>query len=176
MRRLLRLLHTDRVAKLGLAVVAIALPLLLAVPSTSWGRSHPTPSPSPTPVADPAITKIARQQFVAWQSGVIDKSLYAPQLQAQLTDAKISDTSHALGQLGALTDTVFIGNWLNPNFPAGTHGYIYQMRCEVGNVYLWMALGADGKVVTLFFRNRLDVESVTPSPSATPTHDPRRAL
>ena len=43
-------------------------------------RPKPTPTPSPTvaPVADPAITKLARQQFLAWQVGTIDKNLYSP--------------------------------------------------------------------------------------------------
>ena len=168
MLRSCRSLRTNRATWLALIIGAIAIAGLFAFPMASWGRPHPTASPSPTPVADPAITKIARAQFVQWQAGVVTKSLYADAVLPQLTDAKISDTSHALSQLGALTDTVFIGDWVNPTFPAGTHGYIYQMRCVEGNVYLWMALNADGKIAMLFFRNRLDVETVTPGPSATP--------
>ena len=156
--------------KRALIVVAIAVVLLPAAPSASWAR-HPTPTPSPTPspVADPAITKIARQQFVAWQAGLINKSLYAKQLLPQLTDAKIADTSSKLGELGALTDMVYVGPWVNPDFPSGARGYIYQMRCIEGNVYLWLALQADGKIATIFFKNRLDVETVTPAPSPSPS-------
>ena len=159
---------TSRPALLALALTAIAIPALLAAPATSWGRTHATPSPSPTPIADPAITKVARQQFVQWQAGIVSKNLYADALLPELTDAKITDTSKALSQLGALTDTVFIGSWLNPTFSAGTHGYIYQMRCVEGNVYLWMALDAQGKISRFFMRNRLDAITVTPGPSATP--------
>ncbi|MBV9719622.1 MAG: hypothetical protein JOZ77_09890 [Candidatus Eremiobacteraeota bacterium] len=151
------------------ALALVGAPALFAVPSAGWAKSHPTPSPSPTPVADPAVTKIARQQFVQWQAGAVNKSVYAEQLLPQLTDAKIADTSHALAQLGALIDTVFIGDWLNPDFPAGTRGYIYQMRCTIANVYEWIAFGPDGKLVRFFFRDRLDVETVTPAPSATPS-------
>jgi hypothetical protein len=143
--------------------------LVLAATASLSARTHATPTPSPTPVADPSITKIARQQFVQWQAGIVNKSLYAPKVLPQLTDAKISDTSTKLAELGALTDTVYIGRWLNPDFPAGASGYIYQMRCVLGNVYLWLALQGDGKIATIFFKNRLDVENVTPSPSATPT-------
>jgi hypothetical protein len=150
---------------IALAAIVAAM---LAVPAASWGRSHATPSPSPTPVADPAITKIARAQFVQWQAGVVNKSLYSGALVPQLTDQKIADTSRALGQLGALSDAVFIGNWIDPNFPAGTRGYIYQMRCVVGSVYLWMALDANGKIARFFMRNRLEAVTVTPSPSAPP--------
>jgi hypothetical protein len=149
----------------------VAAPLVFAVlAAPSWGRPHatPTPVPTPTPVADPAITKLARQQFVPWQAGTVHKSLYAPQLLAQLTDAHIADTSQKLGALGALTDDVYLGRWLNPQFPPDVHGYIYQMRCTSGNVYLWIAVDGQGKIDSFVFKNRFDVENVTPSPSSTP--------
>jgi len=163
----------DGLRRLFIIWILIAAAIGFAAPPATLARSHatPTPSPTPTPVADPEITRIARQQFVDWQAGIINRSLYADKLLPQLTDAKISDTSHALGQLGALTDMVYLGRWINPNFPPGARGYIYQMRCAEGNVYLWMALDAQGKIATIFFKNRLDVENVTPAPSATPSAD-----
>ncbi len=170
-----RSFRTDRV---GWILPAAALAALaIAFPPASWARAHPTPTPSPTaaPSADPAITNIARHQFVQWQAGDINKSLYAPQVLAQLTDDKVSETSRLLAQLGALTDMVYMGRWVNPDFPPGVSGYIYQMRCTLGNVYLWLALNADGKIATIFFKNRMDVETVTPSPSATPSQ-PQKAL
>ncbi len=161
-------MRTNRSIRFAAASIAAAF---LLAPAVGLARhATPTPSPSPAPVADPAITKIARQQFVQWQAGIINKSLYAPELLPQLTDAKIGDTSHALAQLGALTTTVYVGRWINPDFPPGAQGFIYQMRCVSGNVYLWLALRADGKIATIFFKNRLDVENVTPAPSATPSN------
>ncbi len=161
-------MRIDRVVWVAIALAILAVPALFAVPATTLGRPHATPTPSPTPIADPAITKIVRQQFVQWQAGVVNKALYADALLPELTDAKITETSKALSQLGALTDTGFIGDWLNPTFPTGTRGYIYQMHCIEGNVYLWMALDAQGKIARFFFTNRLDAVTVTPSPSATP--------
>jgi hypothetical protein len=154
------------------AMAALAA-MLVVVPLAGRARSNatPTPSPSPSPVADPAVTLIARQQFVQWQAGIVNKSLYADKVLPQLTDAKVSETSTRLGQLGALTETVYIGRWINPDFPPGAQGYIYQMRCVSGNVYLWLALDAQGKIATIFFKNRLDVENVTPAPSATPPNE-----
>jgi hypothetical protein len=147
----------------GVALVSAAAP--------SFARPHstPTPAPTPTPIADAAITKLARQQFVSWQAGTINKSLYAQQVLDKLNDAKIADTSTALGQLGALIDVVFLGPWIAPDFPPGARGYAYQMRCTSGNIYLWLALDAQGKIATILFKNRLDVETVTPAPSPTPT-------
>jgi hypothetical protein len=34
---------------------------------------------------------------------------------------------------------------------------------------LWLAFDAQGKIATILFKNRLDVETVTPSPSPLPT-------
>lgn len=151
----------------GLLAVLVALLLVAELPTTGLARSHatPSPSPSPTPVADPAITKLARAQFVAWQAGVVNEHLYAAQVLDKIDAAKISDVSHALGSLGALIDTVYIGPWFDASFPAGARGYIYQMRCVSGNIYLWLALDPQGKIATIFFKNRLDVETVTPAPS-----------
>src|SRR5579863_8576514 len=100
---------------LAAAIAAIAL----ASVTPGFARPHPTPTPAPTPtpVADPAITKIARQQFVQWQAGSINKSLYAQQVLAKLDDKKIASTSAALGELGALEDVVFIGPWTGADFP-----------------------------------------------------------
>jgi hypothetical protein len=157
--------------KHAVAIAAFATPILLAaLAAPGWGRTHATPTPAatPMPVADPAITKLARQQFVQWQAGSINKSLYAVQVLSQLTDAKIADTSQKLGELGALTDTLYLGRWINPDFPPETRGYIYQMHCVSGSIYLWLALDSQGKIASLTFKNRFDVETVTPTPSATP--------
>jgi len=152
------------------AIAACVAALLIVLVAPSWARPHatPTPVPTPAPVADPAITKIARQQFVQWQAGTVNRSLYAEQIVGKLSDDMITTTSQRLGQLGALTDTVYIGPWLNPDAPPSTRGYIYQMRCTQGNVYLWLAIDGQGKIAWLTFKNRLDVENVTPAPSATP--------
>lgn len=103
-----------------------------------------------------------------WQAGAVTKSLYAPEVIPKLTDEKIADTARALGQLGALIDMVYVGRWINPEMPT-LNGYIYQMHCTEGNVYLWLELQPDGKIASIVFKNRLDVENVTPGPSPTPT-------
>lgn len=150
--------------KLRLLVAFLTL-LAGSLPAVTLARPHSTASPSPAPIADPAITKLVTQQFVQWQAGEVNKSLYKPEVLDKLTDAKIADVSQAIGRLGALTNVVYIGPWIEPDFPADVRGYIYQMQCSDGNVYLWLALDGQGKIATIFFRDRLDVETVTPSPS-----------
>jgi hypothetical protein len=152
---------------------SIMLAALAALAGPAGARPHPTPTPAPTPapVADPAITRIARQQFVAWQSGTINKSLYAPGLVVKITDDKVDQNARALGALGALTDTVYIGPFASADIPPDAHGYIYQMKCTEGAVYLWMIVDGQGKIASIFFRNRLDVETIE-VPAATPVASP----
>jgi hypothetical protein len=151
--------------------VAASLPIAalvifgLAAPAPARPHPTPTPSPSPTPVPDPAMNRLARQQFVQWQAGTVNKSLYAPQVLEKLSDAKIAQSSQALAQLGPLTDVIYMGRWIDASFPAGARGYFFQMRCLSGNIYLWLALDAQGKIATILFKNRLDIETVAPAPS-----------
>ncbi len=166
-----RSLRTKAIASVAGALCVIAFGVHAAL-----ARSTPTPSPAPTPtpVADPTVTKLVRQQFVAWQSGSIDKSLYAQKVQQQLNDAKINDVSQKLASLGALTNTVYIGPYVSPDFPPAARGYIYQMQCNEGNVYVFTVLDAEGKIATIYFKDRLVTETVevpataAPSPQASP--------
>jgi hypothetical protein len=153
---------------LALAFAAVALSCPAVAPARPSSPT-PTPAPTPTPVADPAVTKIIRQQFLAWQSGSIDKSLYAPQVLSKLTDAKIDDVAHALGALGPLANTVYVAPFIAPDMPPDARGYIYQMQCTEGNIYLWMILDGSGKIASIFFKDRMDVETIerpgTPPPN-----------
>jgi hypothetical protein len=164
----LRSLSISLIATIALSATVIA--------STSVAgarpKATPTPVPTPTPVADPGITKLVVQQFVAWQAGNVNKTLYAPAVLSKLTDDKINQVSHALGTLGALTGTVYIGPFSAQDVPADAHGYIYQMQCREGNVYLWMIIDGQGKIATIFFKDRLDTEEVEVPASAAPSPTP----
>jgi hypothetical protein len=159
--------------KLARALLLLAA-LVVAVPAMSSARAHPTPTPEPTPVAvaDPAVTKLVRQQFVLWQAGQINKSLYDQQVLDKLTDEKLAQTSKALAELGPLTDSVYMGPWLSADFPPGAKGYLYHMLCSDGAIYFWIALDPQGKIATILFKNRLDIETVTPSPATPPPSPP----
>jgi hypothetical protein len=148
--------------------------LTVAIPVSSLARTRPTPTPEPTaaPVADPAVTRLVRQQFVLWQAGQVNKSLYDQQILDKLTDEKLAQTSKALAALGPLTDAVYMGPWLSADFPPGAKGYLYHMLCSDGAIYFWIALDPQGKIATILFKNRLDIENVTPSPATPPPSPP----
>lgn len=155
---------------------ALAVLLAFVVFGVAHARPHPTPSPSPspTPVADPSVSKLVRQQFVAFQAGNINKDVYAPQLRPKLTDAMVADLSRKLAVLGPLVNMVYLGRFYTSDIPSDAHGYIYQMLCNEGNVYLLTILDAQGKIATIYFKDKLTTEDVevpagsTPSPEASP--------
>ena len=129
-------------------------------PAGARPKSTPTPSPTAAPVADPAITKLARQQFLAWQIGTIDKTLYSPDLLAKATDEKIADVSRHIAPLGALIST----RTTSLRSPARTSrtdakGYIYQMNCSNGKIFEEIVL-TGGKIGYLYFRDTLTTEDV----------------
>ena len=159
--------------RLRYALASLAMAAALVSPAGARPSSTPTPAPTPAPVADPTVTKVARQQFVAWQAGSINKRLYAAEVIPKLTDDKINDVARALSALGPLTDTTFVGPFSAADIPEGAQGYIYQMHCLEGNIYMWMILDADGKIATVFFKDKLDVETIErpasePPPSSAP--------
>jgi hypothetical protein len=139
-------------------ISALALATLFAiVPGNAVARRvTPTPTASPTPPPeDPAVTQIARREFVAWQAGVVNPTRYAAGSQAGLTPDKIADTSKQLGLAGTLVKTDWIGPIVVDDAPPGTHGYWYKMTCENSVVYERLIIAPDGKIDGIMFRDKL---------------------
>jgi hypothetical protein len=140
------------------AISALALAFLAGAPSLASARPGPAPTPSVTPSPppeDPAVTQIARREFVAWQAGVVDISHYAAQTQAKLLPAKIADTSKALGSLGSLIKTEWVEPAVLEGTPAGVRGYVYRMVCTNASVYEILTI-ENGKIDGIVFRDKLN--------------------
>ena len=146
-----------------LAAVLVAMP---AAPALAKRAPSPAPSATPTiPPEDPAVTQIARREFVAWQAGVVTASRYATQSQAGLAAERVTEVSKKLGEFGSLVKT----EWVEPviiDDAGGAKGYIYRMTCSNGVVYEQLIVGADGKIDGVVFRDKL------PSPGASPQPTP----
>jgi hypothetical protein len=163
-------------SRISLALVGLlAVALCFAGPAGARPKATPTPSPTVAPVADPAITKLARQQFLAWQIGTIDKSLYTADLLAKATDEKIADVSRHIAPLGALISLDFIAPFSGEDFPADAKGYIYQMNCSNGKIYEEIVL-TGGKIGYMYFRDTLTTEDVTTQGGAAPASPPPPVL
>jgi hypothetical protein len=119
-------------------------------------RTSPAPTASPTPPPeDPAVTQIARHEFVAWQAGVVNSARYAAQAQSGLSADKIAETSKELGLAGTLEKTDWVGPLVVDDAPPGTHGYWYKMTCSNAVVYERLIIAPDGKIDGIVFRDKL---------------------
>ena len=139
-------------------ISAFALAALLAVVPLDAQAKRPSPaataSPTPPP-EDPAVTAVARREFVAWQAGVVTASRYAAGAQGGLTADKIADTSKQLGAAGTLVKTEWVGPVVVDDAPTGTHGYWYKMTCENTVVFERLIIAPDGKIDGIVFRDKM---------------------
>jgi hypothetical protein len=137
---------------------AFALALLIAAGSgPASARPTPTPTPTATPVPvpeDPAVTTIARREFVSWQAGVVDKSRYSEAMQGQITDDQVTQTSKNLSEVGALQHAEWVGLYAAPPQVSGGKAYVYRMVCTNHPVYEVLVLGADHKIAGILFRDK----------------------
>ncbi|HEY5258184.1 MAG TPA: hypothetical protein VIJ12_07355 [Candidatus Baltobacteraceae bacterium] len=147
------------------AMMLAALALLLAVSGgPAIARPHPAPAatPAPLPPEDPAISKIAFGQFLAWQIGKVDRSRYTDAVDALMTPDTIAAAAQDLVSLGALQRVVWKGPSVAQGVPAGSKTYLYQVICSDGQVYMQFSIGPNGKLASMVFRKTL-LEIGTPS-------------
>lgn len=143
----------------SLTISAVALVLLSGaaiVPAAA--RAHPTPTPAVTPTPppeDPAITAIARHEFVTWQADAVEKSRYTQAMQAKMVDSQVSDTARGLATLGALERAQWLGPYPGPLAPPGDRSYLFHMICANAAVYELITIAPDGKIDFIAFRDKL---------------------
>ena len=124
----------------ALAQNASAAPVATPVPAP------PLPSPRPGP-DDPKRHKLAVQQFLAWQQGQVDRTLYGDEVNSELNDEVMDQATRTLANMGALQSAVFLGT----AHAKGIDVYVYKMTCENGSVNMDFALAPDGKISLIFF-------------------------
>jgi hypothetical protein len=106
----------------------------------------PLPSPKPGP-DDPKRHKLAVQQFLAWQQGQVDRTLYGDEVNSELNDELMDQATRTLANMGALQSAVFVGT----AHAKGLDVFVYKMICEHGSVNMDFALAPDGKISLIFF-------------------------
>lgn len=106
----------------------------------------PLPSPKPT-AEDPKIHKLAVQQFLAWQSGTVNRDLYSDRVNADMTDEVMDKGTKTLANLGGLQQVQFRGI----SAAKGASFYVYKMVCENGAIQMDFAMDPDGKIALIFF-------------------------
>ena len=146
-------MRLTRIAVL-LALVAGACAAFSAGAKAQQADTSPSPAvtgpalPSPKPTAeDPKVHKLAVQQFLAWQSGTINRDLYSDQVNSDLTDDVLDRGTKTLANLGGLQQALFQG----VSVSKGLSFYVYRMVCQRGTIQMDFSLQADGKIALIFF-------------------------
>ena len=49
------------------------------------------------------------------------------------------------------------------------------MHCQEGSIYMWMIIDSDGKIATIFFKDKLDIETLERPASEPPPPSPPRS-
>ena len=135
------------IATLALTAPAIASATPPPAPSPSpQATMPPIPPPKPAP-EDPKIHKLAVQQFLAWQSGDVNRDLYADSVNAQLDDQTLDVGTKTLANLGGLQDASFQGI----SETRGVKLFVYTMKCQNGTVNMDFAVDPAGKISIILF-------------------------
>ena len=145
-------------------VLLICAVVALAASPAYAHKAPPTPAPTETPVGtpdspvlpspkpateDPKITKVAVREFLAWQTGTVDRSHYSDQMNANISDELLTKSAAGLAHLGALQKTTFEG--ISIAGPTNQTFYTYTMACADGSVRMQFGLDQQGKISLLYF-------------------------
>lgn len=148
-----------RPTRLGLVFAALVLALGMSAGAVRAqqgapapdGSTAPAPAPSlppPQPGADdPARHKFVVRQFLAWQQGTVDRTLFTDQVNSELSDEMLTQGTQTLANMGGLQSVTFVGT---SHAKAGDV-YVYKVTCEHGSVNMDFALTPDGKISLILF-------------------------
>src|SRR5438270_10548984 len=128
-------------------VLALAV---LAAPGVAVGQS-PSPEPSASAqaaVEDPALTKIARQQFDSWKAGAPDSSLYMAGSDQYFTSAVKAQTKAFLTSLGDVQSFTYAGKQLTA---IGVSVDTYDIKGSKGAAVETIHLDPAGKIDFIYF-------------------------
>ena len=126
------------------AIALIAALQASPTPASTGTPAGAAPLPSPTPTANPAMEKVARQQFGAFTSGKIDASQYSVAIPKDAL-AQVQAFLSALGPIQAV-DLVQSGK-IN-----GDAIYVYRFTCQNGAALEQLSVKPNGKIDGIYFR------------------------
>lgn len=117
--------------------------------------AQPKPAPSGSPAAaatavpaeNPAITKIARGEIDAWETGKIDRSKYGDEANKHITDDLIARVSKQLAPLGAPTSFKYVGHAQQFGLDLTNYEAVFPQVTLIESI----ALDANGKIGFIYF-------------------------
>lgn len=112
-------------------------------------RRVPASADGALPGEDAAITSRAQSEYVAWQSGKIDRDRYTARAASAFTPALVAQVAGELTAYGAPGPPIFRGKTQAPD---GTTIYAYRVPCANTDVWMSMGLDAGGKIDGIAFQ------------------------
>jgi hypothetical protein len=95
---------------------------------------------------DPAVTALFRTTLSNLLAGKVDRTRFADQANAMLTDAVLAKTAAQLAPLGTIDNVVYRGT----SIAGGEKRYDYAVTFHSGATFTWaFVLDADGKISAL---------------------------
>ena len=88
------------------AAVLSAAPALAQTPAST----SPAPAAASIPAENPAVTKIARAEIDAWESGKVDRTRYTDEANKHITTDLVTNVSKQMAPLGAPTSFKYVGH------------------------------------------------------------------
>jgi hypothetical protein len=129
--------------------VALALAFLLAHGVAFAQPPSPAASPSAQPaVEDPAVTRIAKQQFEAWKAGAPDPALYMAGVDQYFTSSIKARVKTFLTSIGDVQSFKYVGKQLTA---IGVSVDTYEITGSTGTAVETIHLDPKGKIDFLYF-------------------------
>lgn len=125
------------------AAFLIALLAGTPAPQPSATPAAAAPAPSPQPAGNPAVGKLAREQFDAFLSGKIDAAQYS----VSIPSAALGQVQAFLSALGPVKSVTLV----QKAAIGGSTVYVYRFICANGSVLEQLSL-KDGKINGIYFR------------------------
>ena len=103
-------------------------------------------SPAPSPTENPAVTKTAQTELVAWEAGKPDWSHYVQ----SIPDTTVKQVQAFLATLGAVKSVTFVQTVQPQGVPVPLS--VYSVQGDKANAYLLIHLNEGGKIDEIFFK------------------------
>jgi hypothetical protein len=120
-----------------------------AAPASISAAANASADATAAPLAeDPAITAAVKREFLAWQAGKIDRSVYSAEMNKALPDSAVAQVSGQLRSLGAPTKFVYIDR----SIVSENRAYTYGAETPKAKLRILYVLDTAGKISGLWFR------------------------
>lgn len=97
---------------------------------------------------DPAVGTAVKRQYLAWQTGKIDRNDFSAEMNKELPDATVARVASQLQSLGAPKKFTYVERTLWNGYRV----YTYRVETQKARLRMLYTVDAEGKISALWFR------------------------